>query len=71
MKIIQNVVLLLAVGLVWLLRGGYLDKLQNLLPGLEGGMLWPMLVIGFLLFVLVSVFNVLAVRRKINGLIKK
>lgn len=65
------VVLLLAVGLVWLLRSSYLDKLQNLLPGLEGGMLWPMLVIGFLLFVLVSVFNVLAVRRKINGLIKK
>ena len=68
---LNAVVLLLAVGLVWLLRGGYLDKLQNLLPGLEGGMLWPMLVIGFLLFVLVSVFNVLAVRRKINGLIKK
>ncbi len=68
---LNAVVLLLAIGLVWLLRGNYLDKLQNLLPGLEGGMLWPMLVIGFLLFVLVSVFNVLAVRRKINGLIKK
>lgn len=63
------IVLLLSIAIVLGIRGAYLGALQNLFPGLDGGALWPMLVVGILLFATVSLFNVMAIRRKINGLI--
>lgn len=63
------IVLLLSIAIVLGIRGVYLGALQNLFPGLEGGVLWPMLVVGILLFATVSLFNVMAIRRKMNGLI--
>lgn len=63
------IVLLLSIAIVLCIRGAYLGVLQNLFPGLEGGALWPMIVVGILLFAIVSLFNVMAIRRKINALI--
>lgn len=66
---LNGLVLLLSVILVLVIRGTYLSTLKNLFSALEEGALWPMLVVGALLFVTVSAFNVMAIRRKINGLI--
>lgn len=66
---LNGLVLLLSVILVLVIRGTYLSALKNLFSALEEGALWPMLVVGALLFVTVSAFNVMAIRRKINGLI--
>lgn len=67
---LNALVLLFSVGLVFVIRSAYLSSLGNLFPNLEGGMVWPMLLVGVLLFVAVSVFNVMAIRRKVNGLIR-
>lgn len=61
-------VLLLAVGIVMYIRGSYLEVIEKMFPQLEESSLWPALVIGVLLFVGVSLFNVVAVRRKVASI---
>ena len=58
----------LSVGVVLYIRTCYLDVLSGMFPQLGEGSLMVMMMVGFLLFVLVSVFNVWAVRRKISRL---
>ena len=59
------VVLVLSVGLVYWLRGYYLNSIQLLFPQLETGSLWVAVSMGILLFLVVSVINILTVRKKI------
>lgn len=59
------VVLFLSVGLVAILRSYYLDTLQLLFPQLEAGALWPAISMGILLFLVVSIINILAIKRKV------
>lgn len=61
-------VLVLAVFVVALLRSYYVAPVSMLFPQLETGSLLPAIVIGVLLFASVSVVNVLAIRRKVEGL---
>lgn len=58
-------VLLLSIGLVAWLRTYYTETIRLLFPQLETGTLWPTLCLGIGLFLLVSVVNILAVKRKI------
>ena len=65
---LNAVVLLLSVGIVLYVRTLYLDVVSRMFPSLEAGSWWPMLVVGILLFVAVSFFNVVAIRKKVQGL---
>lgn len=63
--VLNALVLLLSVVLVWVCRCSYLQVLESLLPsGLEGG-LWSAVLVGLVIFIGVSVFNWLAIRKKV------
>lgn len=58
-------VLFMAWAVLSVVRGYYMDILTTLFPQMESGGLWPSVVAGFILFLVVSVLNVLVVRRKV------
>lgn len=63
--LLNALVLLISVALVYWLRNYYTETLTLLFPQIEMGSLWPTIVTGILLFLGVSVINLLAVRRKV------
>lgn len=58
-------VLLLAVGSVAWIRTYYTEVIQTLFPQLTTGSLLPCMLTGFILFLAVSLLNILAIHRKI------
>lgn len=58
-------VLFMAWALLSAVRGYYMDILTTLFPQMESGGLWPSIVAGLILFLVVSVLNVIVVRRKV------
>lgn len=64
------IVLLLSAGGVMWIRSYYTDTLQNLFPQQETGSLWPCILTGSLLFVFVSLINILSIRKKVNDIWK-
>ena len=65
---LNAVVLVLSVGVVMYVRTLYMDVVGQMFPSLNGGGYWAMLVVGVLLFALVSFFNVVAVRKKVASI---
>lgn len=63
-------VLVLAVALLLWVRHLYLERLWQIFPAMSEGPLTPSLLVGFGIFIVVSFFNIIAIRRKINGLTK-
>ena len=61
-------VLLLSVGIVLWIRTLYVDVVAKMFPLMGSGSWWLMLVVGVLLFCLVSVLNVWAVRKKVTAI---
>ncbi|MCR4994133.1 MAG: ABC transporter permease [Bacteroidales bacterium] len=61
-------VLLLSFVLVFWIRGLYLERLWQMFPQLSEGAVTNTILLGFALFILVSFFNIIAIRRKINHL---
>ena len=61
-------VMVLAFGLLIWLRGLYLERLWQMFPTLVEGRLNLAILIGLSLFILVSFFNIIAIRRKIKRL---
>lgn len=61
-------VLLLGIGIVMGVRSLYLPVIATLLPDAGSGTLLPSLSTGIVVFLLVSVLNVMIVRRKINDI---
>lgn len=59
-------VLLLAWFILFFVRGSYMDFVITLFPQLEEGTMFPSFLVGIVLFVLVSVLNIIAIRRKIT-----
>ena len=59
------VVLLIAMIVLSLIRGYYMEVIETLFPDIEEGTIIPSLVVGLCLFALISVVNVIAVRRKV------
>ena len=66
--LLNAVVLFLSVGIVIYVRGNYMDLIEKLFPQLEEGNAGPALVVGLLLFIGVSLFNMVAVRRKVASI---
>lgn len=58
-------VLLMALAVVFFVRGYYMDIIITLFPEIDDGSLLPAVELGLLLFVLVSACNIMAIRRKI------
>ena len=65
---LNAMVLLLSVGIVLYVRTFYLELVEQMFPTLDAGSWWLMLVVGILLFLSVSFFNVLAIRKKIASI---
>ena len=65
---LNAIVLVLSVGIVLYVRTLYLDVVEKMFPALDASGCWLMLVIGILLFVAVSFFNVVAVRKKVASI---
>lgn len=63
-------VLLLAVGGVVWIRSYYTEVVHNLFPQLDNGSLLPCILAGCLLFLAVSMLNILAIRKKIINIWK-
>lgn len=59
----------LSVVLLLLIRGWYSDVLEDIIVGFDGGSIVLSCLAGMLLFFIVSVYNVIAIRRKINSII--
>jgi len=67
---LNAVVLALALALLWLLRGYWLDVLYTLFPDMRTPTMMPAVLLGLGLFLLVSLLNVVAIRRKIVAIWK-
>ena len=65
---LNAVVLVLSVGIVLYVRTLYLDVVEKMFPALEGSSFALMIVVGILLFALVSFCNVVAVRKKVASI---
>lgn len=65
---LNAIVLVLSVSIVLYVRTLYLDLVEQMFPSLNAGSWWLMLVVGILLFLFVSCFNVLAIRKKIASI---
>lgn len=63
---LNSTVLLLAIGGVTWVRSFYMGMVQNLFPQLEADSLLPCILIGFVLFIVVSLLNILTIRKKIT-----
>ena len=65
---LNAIVLILSVGVVLYVRSSYMKLIGKLFPQLDEGSMWPAMLVGVLLFAGVSVFNVIAVRRKVASI---
>ncbi|MCD8184221.1 MAG: ABC transporter permease [Bacteroides sp.] len=65
---LNAVVLLLSVGCVAWLRTYYTEAIRLLFPQLETGTLLPCLLVGGILFLAISLLNILAIHRKIMSI---
>ncbi len=61
-------VAVIGILVLYMVRGGYMDMLRRMVPDLQKGSLWSALLTAGILFLVVSVLNVLAVRRKVDSI---
>lgn len=70
LTIVMNaLVLLIALGLLLWVRSIYMNMLWTMFPNMQETSMLPSLLLGIALLLLVSVFNVLAIRRKVDKLL--
>ena len=65
------VVLLIALVVLSLLRGYYMEVIETLFPDIDEDNILPSVAVGLCLFALISVVNVIAVRRKVMSVWRK
>ena len=66
LTIVMNaLVLLIALGILLWVRSIYMNMLWTMFPNMEETSMWPAYTLGIILFAVVSVLNVLAIRRKV------
>ncbi|WP_300725389.1 ABC transporter permease [uncultured Bacteroides sp.] len=58
----------LGIGAVILARGSYMEILTGLYPDAGAATILPALAVGFIIFVVVSLLNIVIIRRKINAI---
>lgn len=62
---LNAIVLVIAIVIISFIRSYYMGVIETLFPQIEEGSLLPAIMLGFVLFILVSVFNQIAIYRKI------
>lgn len=65
------VVLIVAWIVLFFLRSYYMDFIETLFPGIDEGSMLPAIILGLVLFVIVSVLNIFAIRRKVMKIWKR
>lgn len=65
------IVLVIALAILSFLRSFYMDTVEAIYPNLDETTLWPSILLGFTLFVLISIFNILAIRNKVINIWKR
>lgn len=65
------VVLLVAWGVLFFVRGYYMEFIESLYPNVDEGTLMPAICLGLALFVVVSILNIIAIRRKVIRIWKR
>lgn len=63
-------VLFFSVLIVLVARGMYMDVLKEMIPSFNSGSMFLMLMTGVLLFIVVSVYNIIAIRNKVDKIVK-
>ena len=63
--VLNIVVLLLTLVLIYVVRGYYMGMIVAVFPQMESATLLPAVLVGLLLFVIVTVLNVLIIRNKV------
>lgn len=66
--ILNLIVLLISIVTVSWMRGYYTKILTELFPQMEIGLLWPAIVTGGILFAIVSLLNIIAIKKKIASI---
>ena len=62
------VVLIIAWVILFFVRGYYMEFIEAIFPDIEEGTMLPSLCLGMLLFLIVSILNILAIRRKVMSI---
>ena len=65
------VVLLIAWVILFFLRSYYMDFIETLFPDIDEGSMLPAIALGLMLFFIVSVLNIIAIRRKVMNIWKR
>lgn len=65
------VVLIIAWGILYFLRSYYMDFIEALYPDIEDGSMMPAIALGLGLFLVVSLLNMFAIRRKVMNIWKR
>ena len=67
LTILLNIaVAVIALVVVALVRGYYMDIIETIFPQIDPGSLWPSIALAIILLVVVSLLNILAIRHKVN-----
>lgn len=64
-------VLLIALTCLYFVRDYYMGVIEALFPQIDSTSMLPAIVVGILLFVIVSVLNIWIIRRKVSGIARK
>lgn len=65
------VVLIIAWVILFFVRGYYMDFIETLFPDIDEGTMLPAVCLGLGLFLIVSVLNIIAIRRKVMNIWKR
>ena len=65
------VVLIVAWVILFFLRSYYMDFIETLFPDIDEGSMLPAILLGLVLFFIVSVLNIIAIRRKVMKIWKR
>ncbi len=61
-------VLVLALTVVFIVRGQYMETIETLFPAIDEGSMLPSVAVGLALFILITVTNAVAIRRKVTAI---
>ena len=62
------VVLIIAWVILFFVRGYYMDFIEAIFPDLDEGTMLPAICLGLVLFLIVSILNIVAIRRKVMSI---
>ncbi|MDE5980338.1 MAG: ABC transporter permease, partial [Bacteroidaceae bacterium] len=65
---VNVLVLCLALALLFFLRGAYMEYVWQLFPTIQDTVMWPSLVLGVALSLIVCLFNAVAIHRKVMNI---